>query len=235
MRPTRNPSPRNEKDHGPYGRAFYFAGQFPLPVWMQHVIVACGVALMLVLLPVLVALGIKNVSDGKLPFESQSGRIGRHIEEQKERRDPSVQAKQRFLAEQAVRPVLDVSEYEKMSTADLISAVNHAGIQQRLTVVRTLALSRHTALRLLPWCNGELARDPADEHAAFLWRAAVKLSGCDAAEKPSDWLPLGAALGLPGAKPLTSEQQLTWTCVLEAAANEESTFERSRSEIKTPE
>jgi hypothetical protein len=235
MRPSRTQPPRDDKHKGPYGHAFYFAGQYPLPMWMQHTIVACGLVLVLLFVPVIIALGIKNVSDGKPPVESRSARIGRHIEEQRERNDPAMQAKQKFLAEQADRPVLDITAYEKMSTTDLIGAINHAGPARRLTVVRTLALSRNTALRLLPWCNTQLERDPGQEHATHIWRAAVKLSGCDAAETPSDWLRWESVLGLPGAAPMTSAEQSKWACVLDAAAAEESAFERRAAEIRGPE
>ena len=235
MRPSRTPLPRDDKHNGPYGRTFHFAGQFPLPMWMQHAIVGLGIVIALGLLPVVIALAIKNVSEGKPPLESRSGRIGRHIEEQRERNDPAMQAKQKFLAEQADRPVLDISVYEKMSTTDLIGAINHAGPDRRLTVVRTLALSRNTALRLLPWCNTQLERDPGQDHAAHIWRAAVKLSGCDAAEAPSDWLRWETVLGLPGAAPMTPAEQSKWACVLDAAAAEESAREQNAAEMRGPE
>ncbi len=228
MRPVRTPPPRDDKNEGPYGRAFCFAGQYPLPVWMQHVIVVGSLLLGLALLPLLIVMAVKNVSEGEAPLPPRAGALSRQIAAQREAEDPAAQAKRQFLAEQAHRPVLDLSEYEQLATAELINAINHAGAAKRTQVVRTLALSRNTALRLLPWCNENLRADTGNEQAELIWVAAVELSGCDPAQIPRERLYWRAALGLQGATPLSPAQQAIWSCVLDAAAAEEASF-RSRA------
>lgn len=199
-------------------------------MWMQHTLVIGALVVGLVALPVVIVMAIKNVAQGDAPFRPRGGAISRQIAAQREAEDPAAQAKKRFLAEQSNRPVLDVSTYEGMATGALVDAINHAGPAKRTQVVRTLALSRPTALRLLPWCNEQLRADTGNEHAEFIWTAAVKFSACDSAQVPRERLYWRAALGLQGAAPLSAEQQAIWSCVLEASAREEAAFQRAAAE-----
>ncbi|HLP85020.1 MAG TPA: hypothetical protein VK157_11780 [Phycisphaerales bacterium] len=234
MRPSRTPPPVDESKQGPYGRTFHFAGHFPLPMWMQHAIVIVGIILALALLPLLIALAIKNVSEGKPPLPSRTSPLSREVQRQREQSDPAIQAKQQFIAEQSNRPVLDISAYEQLATTDLINAINHAGPSTRTRVVRTLALSRNTALRLLPWCNTQLRTDDANEYAELIWTAAVKFSGCDPAQIPREQLYWRSALKLQGATPLSPQQQEIWSCVLDAATAEESAFRAALTKTQGP-
>lgn len=224
------PTVAPQQGKGPYGKTFHFAGQYPLPTWMQHVIVVGAVLIGLALLPILIVMAVKNVAQGEAPL--RTGALSRQIAAQREAADPAAQAKRQFLAEQSDRPVLDLSEYEQLATAELINAINHAGAAKRTQVVRTLALSRNTALRLLPWCNEKLRADTSNEHAEFIWVAAVELSGCDPAQIPRERLYWRAALGLEGATPLSPVQRAIWSCVLDAAAAEEASFQSRAAETQ---
>lgn len=234
MRENRKSASKAPAGQGPYGRAFHFAGQYPLPVWMQHLWVIGALVVGVVALPVVIVIAIKNGAQGDAPLRPRGGAISRQIAAQREAEDPAARAKKQFLEEQSSRPVLDVSAYESMATTELVNAINHAGPENRTQVVRTLALSRSAALRLLPWCNEQLRLATGSEHAAFIWTAAVKFSGCDPADVPRERLNWRAALRLDGSMPLSGEQHAIWACVLDASAAEEAAFRRAAVDSTGP-